>query len=92
MLIATYPRYFVSPWLTSHSEVESNTIVNIIHREYTKMNGRLRPKGEMHLSDHVPSMGTNIKHSNGPRKVNIFISLNTISTSFISRFWDMTIW
>ena len=56
------------------------------------MNGRLRPKGEMHLSDHVPSMGTNIKHSNGPRKVNIFISLNTISTSFISRFWDMTIW
>lgn len=43
------------------------------------MNGRLRPKGEMHLSDHVPRMGTNIKHSNGPRKrVNIFISLNTI--------------
>ena len=83
MLIATYPRYFVSPWLTSHSEVESNTIVNIIHSEYTKMNGRLRPKGEMHLSDHVPRMGTNIKHSNGPRRVNVLTSLNTILTRII---------
>ena len=54
--------------MTNHSEIESITIVNIMHREYTKINGRLRPKEELHLSDHVPRIGTKSRHKNGPEK------------------------
>ena len=65
----TYPKYFVSSLITSDSAIESNNIVHIMQREYIKMNGRLRPKDEVHLSDHVPRIGTKSKHRNGPRKL-----------------------
>ena len=54
--------------MTSHSETESMTIVNIMHREYSMINGRLRPKDELHLSDQVPRIGTKSRHKNGPEK------------------------